>query len=500
MSTATKEKGSAQKDRKGAGGGRAGAAERVAQPASPPPPRTTASPQPLGHVAVVLVHGMGEQRPMDTLRGLARTFVAGSKRHLWSVPDRYDCSFELHGFVVEGDEAQPQLDLFEGYWAAGMRGTTMTHVGRFARRVLLRAPSRVPARVRWLWWLLVASGLGAVGAATWIAVTLDEHDWRVQVLKAVGGLVLPAVTAWLCASLGDVARVVDSHPDNIEVRLATRNAIVGLLDKLHEGNRYDRIVVIGHSLGGLVAYDAVRLLWARRTRDWNAAGVEDTAVADAADAVRPGDGATREAFAQARGALLRQLGADGTWLVSDLVTVGSPVAYPDLFLAGTEPLGALIDEREVPTCPPQRADTNFRYPSRRSAGFEVFHHAAVFCATRWTNVYARGDFVGGPVEPPLGAAVQNIQLWSAKPAAPQAGDGTAPEATPAPATVGIGEQDWPAGRWSSVPVRSHTRYWAEPEGAQLLRSLVCREPTATAVAPADAGPQDSPAAGRVAAP
>jgi pimeloyl-ACP methyl ester carboxylesterase len=37
-----------------------------------------------------------------------------------------------------------------------------------------------------------------------------------------------------------------------------------ITDHLGDAARYDRIVVVGHSLGGVIAYDAVRLLWRER--------------------------------------------------------------------------------------------------------------------------------------------------------------------------------------------------------------------------------------------
>lgn len=442
------------------------------------------APQPT-RVAVVVVHGMGEQRPMETLRGLATSYASaaspadGPRRRSWSVPDRYDCTFELHGFVVEGGDGHPQVDLYEGYWAAGMQGTKLAHVGRWARQVLVRLPSGISHRVQWLWWTLLASALTTLAAVVWIALTVDEDAWWLQVAKAAVGLVLPVVTGALCRSLGDVARYLDSHPDNVGVRFTTRNAIVGLLDKLHESGRYERIVVIGHSLGGLVAYDAVRLLWASRTRDWNAAGVDDAAVALRAAELSTGAG-TFAAFDEARGELFRTVnaGAASPWLVSDLVTVGSPVAYPTLFLATPKhPLTQLVTEREVPTSPPQPADPveqahaeppTFRYPSKRGEDFWLFHHAALFCLTRWTNVYAGADFVGGPVQD-LGGAVQNICL------SPR-GDDLTVGGNAGRGNLAIDVTSARAGRWSRQPVLSHTRYWSEPDGIELLRRIIEREP------------------------
>ncbi len=85
------------------------------------------------------------------------------------------------------------------------------------------------------------------------------------VVQVIVPVILGMLTGWLVKSLGDLARYTDDSPDNIDMRQAIRQRVVSLLEKLHNDERYGRIVVVGHSLGGIVAYDALRLLWAKRT-------------------------------------------------------------------------------------------------------------------------------------------------------------------------------------------------------------------------------------------
>ena len=137
------------------------------------------------------------------------------------------------------------------------------------------------------------------------------------------------------------------------------------------------------------------------------------------------------------------------------------------------PLDALVAERELSTCPPRLADPptdaqpipkpTFRYHAHRALGddIQLFHHAAVFAVTRWTNVYAIGDFAGGPVRG-LGGAVQNIRLRP-KPSRPDGGKER--DVT-----------DEEAGRWSTIPLSSHSRYWKGEGGPDLLRRIICRPP------------------------
>ena len=78
--------------------------------------------------AVVIIHGIGEQRPMDTLWG----FVSGvwSKRLAHSKPDRISPTLELRRLSVPSVSAewrpgQPvSTDFYELYWAHLMSGTS----------------------------------------------------------------------------------------------------------------------------------------------------------------------------------------------------------------------------------------------------------------------------------------------------------------------------------------------------------------------------------------
>ena len=66
--------------------------------------------------------------------------------------------------------------------------------------------------------------------------------------------------------LGDVGRYFRASPANIAVRWATRRLGVETLERLHADDRYDRIVVVAHSLGSVIAYDVLRAFWARYCR------------------------------------------------------------------------------------------------------------------------------------------------------------------------------------------------------------------------------------------
>ena len=127
--------------------------------APPPSPAKT---------AVIMVHGMGEQRPLDTIR----SFVEGVYQHdtnlastdtdddnmlrISIVPDDTTGSGELRRLTTLGDGPAKRTDFFEFYWADIMDGTPIEMVTAWIDGLLLRSPWRVPAHVRvYLAWLML---------------------------------------------------------------------------------------------------------------------------------------------------------------------------------------------------------------------------------------------------------------------------------------------------------------------------------------------------------
>jgi hypothetical protein len=233
--------------------------------------------------------------------------------------------------------------------------------------------------------------------------------------------------------IGDAARYLRPHPANIAHRQAIRQAGVLLVDKLHASGRYDRIVILGHSLGSVIAYDIVTHAWTRFNtvhQDPSRSSFAELRAVERAlfDGTDPSQVPDLQHAAWRRQRINTQ-----PWLVTDLVTVGSPLTYAD-FLLGKDgnAFAQSKADRILPTCPPVievEAATNHNrmtydvpYPdpfASRSRTFVQFHHAAPFAVTRWTNLYFRtrrlglvGDLIGGPVAGQLGAWVKDVPLTS----------------------------------------------------------------------------------------
>lgn len=403
--------------------------------------------------AVIVVHGMGEQRPMETLWGVVEALwtrdpdIKAHTNEVWSKPEYVTGSYELRRVTTAeatlGD-GERRVDFFEFYWAHLMTGNTIRSVTSWLWSLLFRSPASVPPRLIGPW----LSGLAAyiVFALALIYIPLHKaHQlpaWLDKPLLVSIAGVIAAIwgvisTGWLAPVAGDAARYLSATPDNVAARQKIREAGVDLLTRLHATGSYDRIVVLGHSLGSVIAYDMLNFAWgrldSRALRERHKAGTPLMQALDALEmaagplvnAKTPGDiEAGRRAYRTAQRIYQAELAkaSEPLWLVSDLVTVGSPLSKADVLLAATavdlERKKAL---REVPCNPPwleanDPAKPRYRLSYPMANQGRIPHHGAVFAPVVWTNVWfpsvllGFGDLISGPCEDQLGRGVQDVRI------------------------------------------------------------------------------------------
>ncbi|MGJ4858276.1 hypothetical protein AB4037_05765 [Labrys sp. KB_33_2] len=433
--------------------------------------------------AVILTHGMGEQMPMATLRGFAEAVwvhnpdIDGRRRDdppkggnpVWWKPDTRNASYELYRITTrsgghhEGSDA-PRVDFFEFYWADLTTSTTTAQLRDWFMSLLLRRPGRVPSDVRGIWLALWIATIGVIGLLS-LQGLAQILDWKLD--SWVKGLlwVFTALSAifigFAVAYFGDVAHYIRAKPANIQARREIRKRGLELLQTLSRSGEYDRIILVGHSLGSVIAYDLVRLLWAEEyaARTFAPAG----RVADALAAVRkagedlnakPSDAGLLDAYQIAQKGLfagLREAHSDPRkrWLISDLVTLGCPLTHAEFLIArDLEALKQDVEARRLPSAPPAtEASGDYAYPvPDPTAAAMRLHHAAPFSLVRWTNIYDPGklalfgDIISGPVRGNFGTGVRDV-------------------------AVRISGRVPLIGR-----IFTHTRYWDEDKGA--AQSLV----------------------------
>jgi hypothetical protein len=264
-----------------------------------------------------------------------------------------------------------------------------------------------------------------------------NSPWSVAAASAVIGLYLIVNAAFLQSYLGDAARYFRNSPGNVAVRRAIRKEAVDTLERLHTSGHYDRIVVVAHSLGTVVAYDMLRAYFSRIcdqlpptaqlgedfTRIDSAPWQPDNAKASIEDkkALRT---KARSAIANIAAAAAAGPQHGKSWLVTDFVTLGSALTHA-YFLMCTgktnkeleEDFARRVREREFPTCPPKRLDQDdlltFENPK---TGDRQIHNGALFGLTRWTNIYFPrvqlfwGDAIGGALSPIFGYHIVDIEV------------------------------------------------------------------------------------------
>ncbi len=514
--------------------------------------------------AIVLVHGMGEQVPMETVRDFADAVwltdrdlhASGDDRagELFSVPDANSGSRELRRIstrksrprVGAGEDYCVRNEFFELYWADSTNDTTWRDFLAWYSRLVFRSSSDVPHAVKWIWVLLwivnVTFVLAAEIAALWLVQTeidkviqeaveiansnRSDVDWlatykaalgtetsintiRILIVAAVAAVVgqsayscgllkkaarwtflagvfvgfwslivlagfllkpiiiapskehyvfwpgfvalvsalLLLVQGFLIKFFGDVGRYTIPSPGNILPRQKVRDRGIALIKQLSATDRYDRIIVVAHSLGCLVAYDIVTILWAEyvSTRDRLKEHVptadnmrsEVQAVVDASTA-KPFDLAafrrTQRSFFLAlqkadrdrlKGVKLNKDDALAQWLISDLVTIACPLTHADFLLARTKAdLKERFQRRDLAKCPPKLEkgeDGKALHLTYREDGTRVsrFIHDAAFAGVRWTSIHDQpadsfrflsGDFIAGPIAKWFGKGIVDVKV------------------------------------------------------------------------------------------
>jgi hypothetical protein len=462
--------------------------------------------KPAAKQAVVVIHGIGEQKPMDTIKAFVDAVWVtdpdiapkwdGSKipqgaalpdpEQIWSRPDRRSGSLELRRITTRKSIATPSFpggvrtDFYELYWADLSIGSTVQQVEEWVAVLLFRNPmTRVPGKLISAWLLLWLLSLAVVILALATALPADAKIFSIRVYDIIFPLKwLSHFQDWQLAAAtvllgylthkfvvpyaGRVVRYTRATPDNIAARKDVRERGLQLLRDLHTAE-YDRIILVGHSLGSIVAYDLLTYFWAEKSAAHTMKTGTDEfaglcrlaqATIDLMAPTNPAGGAgeakrdPQTAFLEAQTSLCRALRqrpkpgpgeTDSRWILTDLVTLGSPLTHAEFLVANSkDDLAQRKTSREFPSSPPTRetqdpevADEAMKVglpidpllrqsfcfpligPSRDSWQLD---HGAPFAVVRWTNIYDPaaliflGDIISGPVAPAFGPGVGDVNL------------------------------------------------------------------------------------------
>jgi hypothetical protein len=426
--------------------------------------------------AVVIVHGMGEQRPLDTLDGFVKTALRprGTPEeprwdYYYSRPALITDSYEARRYIARllGSAEEPvqgQTEIFEYHWSYLMTGNKFADVFPTTLRLFLRRPSNVPDPLLGIWravWTVLLAILLVIPVLFVVGVLLNAETpgWIIGLIisaivlifwfglyRLLGRVLVNKVTT----SFVDVVRYLDTSPNSYAARRAIRGGLVNLLRALHTDG-YSRIVVVAHSLGAFIGYDALTSLWAE-THTLHAGSPPDgtpTAVPlpalsgleQAADRLTVDGAGALDEFQDRQFMLWQDLRRQGNpWRITDFVTVGTPMALADILLTRTkvssgfkesdgalrrELFDSLVRRGALVRCPPRpetlpvesdkQAQASYRW--RGSEVREVLGSQSLFAVVRWTNLWfpvqrgdLRGDWFGGALRPLFGPGIRDIAV------------------------------------------------------------------------------------------
>ena len=390
-------------------------------------------PSNINRQAVVIIHGIGEQRPMKTLRGFVNAIwktdtyqTEGYDPVIYSTPDNISENYELRRFSTNSNKEGIITEFFEFYWAHLMEGNKVSHILAWLKRLVFLPVKRLPPVLNQIRWLFLFLIIGIFGLSLYL-YSLDlnaissNYPIIPQLLKGVAFItpiiVVPFILSKLEDIVGDAARYIDASPKNVKRRQEIRTKGVKILKELHEKGSFDRIIIVGHSLGSIIAYDILKHAFPIITQGFPK-GTPLNKLSDLKNYLLEKDGHIDADKYQAlqHQAFLEQKSKNNGWLVSDLITLGSPLTYSDVLLAeDKKAFNEMVQSKEFPTCPPilDKKELAFLNPKNET---RYIHHAAAFALTKWTNLYfpvkalILGDAISGPMNPLFGKGVKDLPV------------------------------------------------------------------------------------------
>ena len=248
---------------------------------------------PSERTAILVIHGMGQQNPLETLDRLVQPLKAALEE---SNPDAAirlshgllgTRDWPEHRISIEANGNRPPIHCFEYYWAhqtqrridTGEVFDWLLQTGIAAQKFynehpdLMRtdprgvdspfAPNLLTRRTEFkrLWYLkhaglpLRLAHLVMVAGGPLISA-LPVLAKPVQFLARLAGIVFKP---FIVDSLGDVTiyTSTDRKAEFYEIRQEILDGAVEHVEWLMGSPDYDRIVLVGHSLGSVIAYDAL---------------------------------------------------------------------------------------------------------------------------------------------------------------------------------------------------------------------------------------------------
>lgn len=398
--------------------------------------------------AIVVIHGMGNQRPMETVRKLVENLFYSKngdqnkkedKFNIYSAPERVSGSFDHRKLIAMNNNYK--FDCYEFYYAHLMKETNSMQSLNWMIKLLIRAlnSERLGLLALLVIIILICLTIGGYMLLSWLfEFTIDTLSWQpfikyplLIIIPLLLLLIVKKILALFSASFGDVIRYTVPHPENIEIRQKITDKAVEFLSNLHNNFDYDRIIVIGHSLGSIVAYEMLYNTFSNFNKAFEKNSFIDTSKVESINSTEK----INERFK-------KMVSFGWKWRVTDFITCGSPLTHADFIL--TDKMNDFTHKvklGEYATCPSIGEESNLFYEKK---GKFIPTHYSMFRYVKWNNIYFQNDFIGGALKKLFGGGICDKVLV-------------------------------PKNIFNKIPIKSHTKYWdkeKEIEAFEYLRKLI----------------------------
>jgi len=389
--------------------------------------------------AIVLIHGIGEQRPMGTATMFAETIAGDDK--IYYKPSNYGLRGEINKISIQKNKNRPTTDIYEYYWAHEFRDNKLSTINNWLFHLVIECARKLTAgmasprsnsqeeglpKSKEGWIVFVGF---AYGAALMLIAAL-----AIFASRSLTSLVVAAITGYavyklllsniLLGYLADAAKYLSNHPDNISARERVRSGAIKLLRDLNESEDYDRILIVGHSLGSVIGSDALTQYWHEVCDSAPHRGDGREILKKKCDDFilmmeNPSQPNFISQFQRHQRLMREALVESGcTWKITDLVTVGSPLSFANFLLARNDQDFRLKTNKtqQLLLCPPLGGTKDHLYLGRpegtppRSSRYPAASTAYLY--TRWTNLHGTKDLIGGRVAPLYGIGVLDVKVNS----------------------------------------------------------------------------------------
>ena len=212
---------------------------------------------PTAKTAYLVIHGMGEQAPFETLDQFTRGLTAAMQKASGSgLPP--ELSHQLlkrddweQSYLAVKQDGVAVADVYEFYWAyLTVQQAQLSDVATWLTAVIKGAATYRGLAPQQVWSRVLKFGFVDATLVRLVVAGLHRAESLLR-------WVLPGFPDLLIDYLGDVAAYC--APDERSPHFAVRQKIISagsdLLLTLLRQPQYERIIIVGHSLGSVIAYD-----------------------------------------------------------------------------------------------------------------------------------------------------------------------------------------------------------------------------------------------------